>query len=415
MKTLIIGAGLAGITSSYFLEKCGHDVTVIDNNTGPAEQTSHANGGQISLSQPFPWSKPDLVLKLLQWMGRKQAPMVFRLQSDPYMWRWLSRFLINGRPRAYYANAAKILRLALLSKQELVAINDDLDLEYHRRQNGILKLFNQTEQASACKIRDWLERNGVAQDILDRQGCIDLEPALAHSTAPFAGGSFTPIDESGDAFEFSCKLARIMATKGVTFEYGSNLTGFDTSGDSIRQVRINGSARNFDNFVIAAGTGSRFLGASVGLNLPVYPVKGYSVTVPVLDDEMAPQLSLTDDANHIVISRLGDRLRAAGTAEIAGYDDSIDLARSDMILSTLKLLFPDALDYNNAERWAGLRPMTPDCVPLIGRTKYRNLYLNTGHGALGWTLAAGSARLLSEIIEGGETSLDSADYKADRF
>lgn len=415
MKTLIIGAGLAGITSSYYLSKLGHEVTVVDGEEGPAQATSFSNGGQISVSQPFPWSKPDLPKRLLGWIGRKDAPMVFRLQSDPYMWRWLLRFLANGRSRPYYANAAKILRLALLSKDELVAINNETGIEYNRRQNGILKLFNRNAEADAFKACEWLGQNGVDQKILDRAGCIDLEPALAHSSAPFVGGSFSAIDESGDAFDFTRNLATIMASRGAAFEYGSAVTGFETTGDIINRVRINGSSQTFDNIVITAGISSRFLGRFAGIDLPVYPVKGYSVTLPIIADDLAPQLSLTDDANHIVISRLGDQLRAAGTAEIGGYDDSISMARTDLIVSTLQSLFPGALDFTAIERWAGLRPMTPDCVPLIGRTKYKNLYLNTGHGALGWTLAAGSARLLCEIITGTETSLDSTDYKADRF
>ncbi|MEH6477060.1 MAG: D-amino acid dehydrogenase [Sneathiella sp.] len=416
MKVAVLGAGVTGVTTAYYLAKRGFDVTVYDRQPLPAEETTFANGGQISVSQPFPWSSPDLPMKLLKWIGKKDAPLVFKLQADPKMWAWSLRFLSNARPSAFYKNSEKILKLALHSKSCLEELLQTETIEFDRQQRGILKLFTGPKEAQqTAELANWLNENGVEQRMLTRAEVIEIEPALEHSNSAFTGGTYSPIDESGDAHKFAVELEAAARKMGVKFEYNSAVDGFENTASSVQSILVNGELHSFDKFVLCTGSYSEKLTSKLNIILPVYPVKGYSVSISIEGDNKAPLTSITDETNHVVISRLGNTLRAAGTAEINGYSTAPNKDRENMVLDTVMALFPNVGDPEKATRWCGLRPMSVDSVPIIGGTKLDNFYLNTGHGPLGWTLSCGSAQLLAAHIDGDATKLDIAAYNVDRF
>jgi len=416
VKVAILGAGVTGITTAYYLAKEGCKVTVFDRASRAADETSFANGGQISISQPFPWSSPDLPLKMLKWFGRKDAPLVVRLQNDPHMWAWTLRFLLSARPSVYYKNAAKVIRLALHSKTCLDIVAQDEGLDYHRQTRGILKLFNDAASAKeATKQQIWLREHGLEQQLLSPADCVTIEPALRQGTSKFIGGTHCALDESGDAHLFAGQLEQAARKLGVLFKYDHTITGLETNGSEVISVTVNGKVKKFDKYVLSSGSYSALFAKQININLPVYPVKGYSVSLPITTPDAAPQVSITDISQHVVISRLGDVLRAAGTAEICGYDLSANKTREDMVLNSVSGLFPGAGDTAQAERWCGLRPMAADGVPVIGGSRYSNFYLNTGHGHLGWTLCCGSAQLLAAAMTGKSTELDIGAYSIKRF
>lgn len=416
MKVAIIGAGLTGVTTAYQLAKRGCEVTVFDRQPAAAEETSFANGGQISISQPFPWNSPDVPLKVLKWIGRKDAPLVLKLQRDLHMWNWSLRYLMNAREPKFYDSAAKILRLALASKSTLDATVKDENIKYHRETRGILKLFSTSAMAEEAETHQkWLSDNGVDQQILNFEDCVAIEPSLAHTKMKILGGAFSPIDESGDANLFIKELAKVTEGLGVKYEFNSEIETIQSNGTEIASIKLKDKELSFDKYVICAGSHSHNISRGLKLKLPLYPVKGYSVSIPVEQTNSAPLTSITDMENHVVISRLGNVLRAAGTAEVSGYNTAPNLHRENMVLASVQKLFPEAGGFDQAIRWCGLRPMTVDSVPIIGSTPYRNLFLNTGHGPLGWTLCSGSAKLITEHILNIRTELDISDYSVDRF
>ncbi len=416
MKIAVLGAGVTGVTTAYYLAKEGQDVTVFDRQPAAAEETSFANGGQISVSQPFPWSSPDLPGKLLKWIGRDDAPLVFRMKMDPHLWQWGIRYLLNCRTETHYASAGKILSLAKHSLDCLRELVSQEGLDYERQQRGILKLFEGDKEAEEAEHRRrWLNNQGIEQTLLDRRGCQDIEPALARTRSDFTGGTWSPQDESGNARDFTHALSDISEKLGVRFQYSADIAGFERTADQITHLVADGKKEAFDAFVLCSGAFSRLLALKAGLSLPIYPVKGYSVSIPVNGSNTAPLTSITDETRHIVISRLGDTLRAAGTAEMNGYQTDPNPVREDMVLQSVMDLFPDCGDPDQAVRWSGLRPMTTDSIPLIGQTRYRNFYTNTGHGPLGWTLSCGSAELIAGLMAGKSTKLDITPYSVDRF
>ncbi len=416
MKVAIIGAGLTGVTTAYQLAKRGCEVTVFDRQPAAAEETSFANGGQISISQPFPWNSPDVPLKVLKWIGRKDAPLVLKLQRDLHMWNWSLRYLMNARETKFYESAGKILKLALASKSALEETVQDENIKYHRETRGILKLFSTAAMAKeAEKHKNWLSNNGVDQQLLNFQECVAIEPSLAHTKMNILGGTFSPIDESGDANLFIKELVKVTERLGVDYKFNSEIDAIRSTGTEVTSIRLKDQELSFDKYVICAGSNSHNISRDLKLKLPLYPVKGYSVSIPVEQSNNAPLTSITDMENHVVISRLGNVLRAAGTAEINGYNTVPNLHRENMVLSSVQKLFPDAGGFDKAIRWCGLRPMTVDSVPIIGPTAHRNLFVNTGHGPLGWTLCSGSAKLIAEHVLNIRTELDISDYSVDRF
>ena len=413
MQIVVIGAGVVGVTTAWYLANEGHKVTVLERREGPGLETSFANGGQISTGHAMPWSSPQVPLQLLKWLGRRNAPLKLRLRADREQVTWSLRFLRECLPSRHLRNAAHSLQLALFSRAELGTLRKATRIQNEHREKGVLCVFTDEKTfAHGRAAATFLAEHDVRQEILLGREVLRVEPALEHADDEIIGGVYSPDDQSGDAYLFTRELAADAQRRGVTFYYDVEVKGLKHAGKRIEGISTSKGLLKTEAVVLCAGSYSRALVTPLGLDLPVYPVKGYSVTLPVDDAKAAPEVSLTDEGRKIVISRLGDRLRAAGTAEITGHDTTLDAERAQNVLDGLLGLFPKAGDPKQAEFWTGLRPMTPDGPPVLGATPVENLYLNTGHGTLGWTMAAGSARLLAEVIAGKtpSMSLDGLTY-----
>ncbi|MDX9994925.1 MAG: D-amino acid dehydrogenase [Rhodocyclaceae bacterium] len=413
MHIVVLGAGLIGVSSAWFLAADGHAVTVVDRQPGPARETSFANGGQISTSHAEPWANPSTPLKALRWLGREDSPLLWRLRADPAQWAWGLRFLRECTPGRTRANMRAILALALDSRARVKALRRELGLEYDCLERGILHFYTDAAEFGHAIPQAALMREfGCERVVKSAAECLAIEPALAHSRTPIVGGTWTAEDESGDAHAFVAELAARAAAQGVQFRYGCAVTGMEASGGRFSALRLaEGGRLPADACVVAGGSYSPLLLRPLGIALPVYPAKGYSITIPVPEGVSAPVASLTDDGAKLVFSRLGNRLRVAGTAEFAGYDTHIDPARLAPLLRRVGDIFPQLdLSADKVEHWTGLRPATPGNVPLIGATRVDGLYVNTGHGTLGWTLAAGSGRLLADLVGGRTPGVDPFPY-----
>ncbi len=417
MKVIVLGAGLLGVTSAYFLREQGHDVVVIDRQATPAAETSFANGGQISVSHAEPWANPSAPLKVLKWMGKEDAPLLFRLRADMRQWLWGLQFLRECTPAKTKYNIEQIVRLGTYSRDTLQALRSTIGLHYDERTQGILHFYtNQKEfdaaEAPAAQMREL----GCDRRVISADEAVRLEPALAHIRPQLAGATYTAEDESGDANQFARGLVEQCKKMGVEFLMSHTITALRTDGSTggaIDHVEATDSEGRFqrirgDAYVLAMGSLSPIYAKQVGIDLPIYPAKGYSVTMPVKDPTYAHQVSLTDDEFKLVFSRLGDRLRIAGTAEFNGYDRDLNRVRCEAIVRRTEELFPGAGDASQAQFWTGLRPATPSNVPIIGRSKISNLFLNTGHGTLGWTHSCGSGKSIARIISGLKPEVDFA-------
>jgi D-amino-acid dehydrogenase len=416
MRVLVLGAGLVGVASAWYLRQDGHDVTVVDRQPGPAMETSFANGGQISTSHAEPWANPAAPLKVLRWLGREDSPLLWRLRADTAQWAWGLRFLRECTPGRTRANIVAILRLALYSRGLLKELRPALGLEYDQQQRGILHFYtDEAEFEHAMPQAELMRRYGCDRVVKSAAECLAIEPALAASTVPIVGGTYTADDESGDAHKFATMLAGRAAEHGVAFCYGTAVQALLAEGDRVTGIRLgNDEVLSADACVVALGSYSPLLLRPLGVDLPVYPAKGYSVTIPVGEGDVAPSVSLTDDGRKLVFSRLGDRLRVAGTAEFTGYDISLNDVRCQALVKRTTALFPDLARRREIEFWAGLRPSTPSNVPAIGRSALANLYLNTGHGTLGWTMACGTGKLLADLMSGKTPEIDPVPYMAYR-
>lgn len=416
MNVVIVGGGVIGVTSAWFLRQAGHEVTVIDRQPGAALETSFANAGQVSWTFAKPWAAPGVPANALKWMLQKHAPLVLRPRLDPAMWAWLLRMLVNCREARYLRNLERMLRIARYSHDTLVELRAQTGIAYDHATRGTLQLFRDNAGfAAAGRERPVLERLGVAHRVLDPAGCLEVEPGLRFSAVKLAGGIHYPEDETGDCRAFTHALAERATSRGVVFRTVTAVRTLEADGDRVRAVHTDRGAVTGEVYVLAAGSYTPLLARPLGIRLPVYPVKGYSATVPIDDPDAAPTSTLTDERYKVAITRLGDRLRAAGTAELAGYDLALRPARLKALAHVIGELFPRAGDLARAEYWAGLRPMTPDNLPVIGPTPYRNLYLNTGHGTLGWTLSHGSARLLADLVSGRKPDIDLDAFSLSRF
>ena len=404
MRVVVLGAGVVGVTSAWYLAESGHEVTVVDRQAQAGMETSFANGGQISAGHAEPWARPSVLPKMLHWLGRRDAPMLFRPRLSWAQWRWGLRFLMECFPGRFERHAHELAAIALYSRDCLNELREHTGIEYERSGRGILHFCTDERDFEAlARHAESMRRVGVVREAKSADECVALEPALREARTPIVGGVYSPKDESGDAHVFTQKLAELARGRGVQFRWGSGIEAIEAEGDRAVRVRIHGAqAIEADAYVVSLGAYSPMLLAPLGIRIPVYPLKGYSVTIPLDAEQIsaAPAVSLTDEAAKIVVSRLGNRLRAAGTAELDGYDTSIDPVRCGAIIERLRNLFPRLEPTAPPEHWAGLRPATPDNVPLIGRTRLRNLYLNTGHGTLGWTLACGSGRALADLVSG---------------
>jgi D-amino-acid dehydrogenase len=399
VKIIVLGAGVVGVTSAWYLAAAGHEVTVIERREAAGRETSFANGGQIAAGHAEPWARPSVLPKIVRWLGREDAPLLFRPRADWAQWRWGLRFLMECLPGRFERHSRTLASLAAYSRECLRALRAQLDIRYDHLERGILRFATNARDFEALA----RHAEAVHQEVKSGAECLALEPALEHSNDPVVGGIYDPTDESGDAYRFTQELARLAALRGVVFRFDASIESIEARDSEAKAIRLlGGETVSADAYVVALGSYSPLLLKPLGIRIPVYPLKGYSITLPLGPSEAqaAPTVSLTDEAFKIVISRLGNRLRAAGTAELTGYDTSVNSVRCAAIARRIRELFPGLGSVTTVENWAGLRPATPNNVPLIGRTKFRNLFLNTGHGTLGWTLACGSGSALAELISG---------------
>ncbi len=416
MRIIILGSGVIGVTSAYYLNKSGHEVTVVDRQPGAALETSFANAGQVSWSYASPWAAPGVPLNAIKWMFQPRSPLVLRPRPDLAMWSWLFRMLRNCTDARYRTNKDRMLRLARYSHGCLQALRHDTGLRYDERTRGMLQLFRgQKDLDAAARDTVVLDRAGIPYKMLDAAGCAEAEPGLRFARVRIAGGIRYPGDETGDCHKFTRSVADLAERAGVSFLTSTRIVRLIPAGDRLERVATDRGDLTADAYVVTAGSYSPLLVRPLGIRLPVYPVKGYSATIPIRDPDRAPVSTLTDERYKIAVTRLGDRIRAAGTAELAGYDLELPQSRCRTIRSVVEELFPQAGNLENAQYWTGLRPMTPDNVSVIGATPYRNLYLNTGHGTLGWTMSCGSACVLTDIMSGREPAIDMDGLTLARF
>lgn len=416
MKIAVLGAGVIGVTTAYFLAREGHEVEVIDRQPGPGLETSFANAGEISPGYASPWAGPGVPRKALAWLMMKHPPLIIRPVPDPNMYVWMLQMLSNCNAARYEVNKGRMVRLAEYSRDVIRALRAEIGIAYDERSQGTLQLFRTAKQVDdASKDIAVLSRFGVQYELLDRPGCITAEPGLARSSVHIAGGLRLPQDETGDCQMFTARLADAAQSLGVSFRYATTIRAIETADGQVSGVRCDGDTIKADRYVLAAGSFSPALARSLGLRLPVYPVKGYSITAEIEKEATAPVSTVLDESYKIAITRLGRRIRVGGMAELSGFSSDMPVRRRDTLVHCLNDLFPGAGDTAGASFWTGLRPMTPDGTPIIGPTALPNLYINTGHGTLGWTMACGSAKVLAAQISGHKPDIEASDYALARY
>ena len=421
MRVVVLGAGVIGVTTAYFLHKNGHQVTVIDRQNEAAAECSFANGGQLSYSHGEPWASPESLKKAFKWLFKDDAPLKFRFRADWPMWKWAFAFAAQCTDARTRANTITMLRLGLYSRTVMHEMQDaSLGLEYSYRQSGILHLFDTKEAlegyAETCRFQ---EGHGVPFSVLSREEMVAKEPALATRAQDFAGAIFNPLDESGNINRFVRGLADYLAGQGVIFRYNTVVQELVKNDKRLSHVVLkDGEELHADNFVLSLGADSPLLANALGIRLPIYPMKGYSLSMTLKPDtppSAAPQISLTDQRYKVVYSHFGDVLRLAGTAEFSGYNYDITPDRIALLKHIARTTFGELGTLEDATGWACLRPSTPDGPPILGRSRIENLYLNTGHGTLGWTQAAGSAKIVADIIDGREPGIALDGLTVERF
>jgi D-amino-acid dehydrogenase len=418
MHVIVLGSGIVGTASAWYLNKAGHEVTLIDRQPGPARETSMANGCQISVSHAEPWANPSAPLKILRWLGREDAPLLFRLRPEWSQWRWIMGFLRECTAARAARNMRQIIAIAEYSRQSLRALRAETAIEYDCSTRGILHFYtDRREFDNSLPVSARMRELGCPRESIGPERVLAIEPALAPMRGKIVGGHFTATDESGDVHQFTTALAGMAATAGVKFLFNTTVTRLLAEGAGaaariagVEVIDAGGRHRllRADAYVVALGSFSTELLKPLGIGLMIYPGKGYSATFAVTDPAAAPSVSLTDDGHKLVFSRLGQRLRVAGTCELNGYTRELNATRCEAITRRTRELFPSACDYGQPQYWAGLRPLTPSNVPYIGATRFGNLFLNTGHGTLGWTMGCGAGRAIADIVGGRAPEVDFA-------
>ncbi|EJE8692647.1 D-amino acid dehydrogenase [Vibrio vulnificus] len=404
MKAVVLGSGVVGLMSAWYLQKAGYQVTVVDRQARSAEETSFANAGQISYGYSSPWAAPGIPQKALRWLMEEHAPLKIKPSLDPQLLKWATQMLANCQLSRYQVNKARMLAIANHSRECLSQLRQEHDIEYQGRQQGTLQVFRTQKQLIAIeKDIALLEQSGTRYQRMSVDECIKQEPGLAAVSHKLTGGLYLPDDETGDCYLFCQQMTELAQQQGVTFLFNTNVKKVNTQGNQVVSVSTDAGELQADVYVVAMGSYSTALLAQLGITIPVYPVKGYSLTVPITDESQAPVSTVMDETYKVALTRFDDRIRVAGTAELAGFDPAIPEKRKATISMVVNDLFPHSGDFAKAEFWTGFRPMTPDGTPLIGKTPLKNLYTNTGHGTLGWTMACGSGHLLSQIITGEQS------------
>ncbi|NUO85398.1 MAG: D-amino acid dehydrogenase [Cupriavidus sp.] len=419
MRVLVLGSGVIGVTSAWYLAKAGHEVTVVDRESGPALGTSFANAGQISPGYASPWAAPGVPLKAIKWMFQEHAPLSIRPDGTLFQLQWMWQMLLNCSAARYAVNKERMVRLAEYSRDCIRALRAETGIAYEGRQQGTLQVFRTDEQLhGAAKDIAVLEQAGVPYQLLSREELAASEPALAAVRHKLAGGLRLPNDETGDCALFTQRLANMAGTLGVRFLYNRSIDGLMSQGDAVTGAVVDGEPMAADLVVVALGSWSTQLVKSFlrGMSsLPVYPLKGFSITVPLSDASRAPVSTVLDETYKVALTRFDDRIRVGGMAQIVGYDRSLDPAKRRTLEHVVTDLFPGAGDVSQASFWTGLRPMTPDGTPIVGPTQVRGLWLNTGHGTLGWTMACGSGQLLSDLVSGKSPAIRADDLSVGRY
>lgn len=417
MKVLVLGSGVVGVTSAYYLARQGHEVTVVDRQASPAMETSYGNAGQVSFGFSSPWAAPGIPQKAIKWMFQEHAPLKIQPRLDPVMGRFMMQMLNNCNPDSYAVNKERMVRVAEHSRACINALRDDTGIRYEDRQRGLLQLFRSEQQVEAVgKDMKVLEQCGVRHNLLNAEEITAVEPALSRVPGKFVGGLHLPDDQTGDCFLFTNRLADYCREQlGVTFLFNTAIQRISRVAGHVESVETSAGTLSADAYVMALGSYSPFLARDLDIRLPIYPVKGYSLTLPVIDDGGAPQSTVMDETFKVAISRFDNRIRVGGTAELASYNLSLAEKRRATISMVVRDVFPEGGDLEQAEFWTGLRPMTPDSTPIIGATKYDNLWLNTGHGTLGWTMSCGSGQLLADLIDGRDPKIDPDGLSVARY
>lgn len=417
MKVIVMGAGVIGVTTAYYLARAGAEVTVIDRQSGPGLETSYANAGELSYGMTSPWAAPGIPVKAVKWMFMKRRPLFIWPLISPTMWAWGAQMLRNCNEDSYRVNKSRMVRVSNYSRDVMPDLIAETGIEYDGRAQGTLQLFRTEKQLKGSKAdQEILAEYDSPFEVLDQDGCIAAEPALAGVRDKFVGGLRLTADRTGDCRMFTIALAEKCAEMGVEFQYGQSIRAIAVENGRVVGVDTEIAGRvTGDAYVCALGSyGPRVL-TPIGVRLPVYPVKGYSVTLPVTDDAGAPQSTIMDETHKVAITRLGDRIRVAGTAEIAGYSSRLGPHATDTVRHVINDLFPKGGDLSKAEGWTGLRPMTPDGTPVLGPSRYPNLFLNTGHGTLGWTMACGSGRAVADVVLGRPPEISFDGLTAERY
>jgi D-amino-acid dehydrogenase len=416
MKVLVLGAGVIGTSIAYELARDGHEVEVVDRQSGPALETSFGNAGEVSPGYSSPWAGPGVPVKAIKWMLMTHSPLVIQPLLDPAMWRWGLAMLANCTARAYALNKSRMVPIAEYSRDRLKLLRAETGISYDDRALGTLQLFRTQKQLDGIGGDiEVLRQYGVPFEVLDKAGFVKVEPALARTQDKFVGALRLPGDETGDCFLFTNRLAEMAKARGVRFRFDTRIESLQVGGGGITGVFTDAGLLRADRVVLALGSYSPLLLKGIGLNIPVYPVKGYSITVPITDASAAPESTIMDETHKVAVTRLGDRIRVGGTAELAGYNLALRESRRRTLEHVVTDLFPQGGDVSRATFWCGLRPMTPDGTPIVGPTPVQHLLLATGHGTLGWTMAAGTGRVVADLVAGRAPAIDVSALGMNRY
>ena len=416
MKVIVLGAGVIGVTTAYYLARHGAEVSVLDRQPGPGMETSFANAGELSYGMTSPWAAPGVPMKAVKWLFMRHRPLFIWPMIDPKMWSWGIRMLRNCNSNSYRVNKGRMVRISNYSRDALTDLLAEEPLAFDLREQGTLQLFRTEKQLEGSKAdQEVLAEFDSPFEVLDRDGCIAAEPGLVHVADKFVGGLRLTADRTGDCRMFTLALAERAAARGVGFRYGVTIKALGIAGGRITGVDTESGRETADAYVCALGPYAPIVLQTVGIRLPIYPIKGYSITLPVTDPDAAPQSTLMDETHKVAITRLGERIRVAGQAEIIGYNRKLGKTATDTVRYVVSDLFPKGGDVARAEGWTGLRPMTPDGTPVLGPTRFPNLYLNTGHGTLGWTMACGSGRAVADLVLGRTPEISFDGLTAARY